>query len=226
MSRFTFDLRFVFIERELSALGDFLTIIEPQVKFLSDQDNVRTRAGWKEKGYKWEDADLQLELQELDERITNVFPRLLRNPFLVSVWATYENGVSEIANNLAQTGDVANPFTRKRDDNFIDAASKYFSGTLHRPLDVDAGRLDRLRTLVLLRNVIAHSNGEQRSMQPARRKAVIALLNHQPAIGTLADYFIASAEYVASAYADVAGSLRSLILDVRGPAVRPILDAG
>lgn len=226
MTKVTIDLRFVFIERELSALGEFLSIIEPQIRFLTDQDRLHTRARWAEQRYKWDDADLQLELQELDERATNVFPRLLRNPFLVSIWATYENGVVEIADNLAQKEKVGRQFTRRRKENFLDAALSYFAGTLHRPLDENSSRLERLRTLVLLRNVIAHSNGEQRTMQPARRRAVIALLGRQPGVGTLNDYFIASAEYVASAYADASGSLRSLIMAVRGPAVRPQLDAG
>ncbi len=222
MVKITVDFRFVFLERELWALSEFYDVIEPQIKYLQDQDRIRSHARWKELGYEWEDADLQLELQDLDQRAKTVFPRLLRNPFVVTLWAAWESGIPQVAADLARTKKVRR-FRKLPRRSFLDSAVEYFTSTLHFPLDLDATRLARLRTLQTLRHVIAHANGEQRSVPRGQWSRLAAIVAQDATIATLEDYVIVSESFLATAHADVVGSLRELIQRVRGPAVRPLV---
>lgn len=214
------DLRFVFLERELGALEEFLQVIEPQVSWLRAQDDIQTHARLKEQGLDWDDGDLQLELQYLDQRATTIFPRLLRNPFLVGLWAAYENGVKEIGDDLKRTTESMLGIRDVRGDDFIDGARKYYS-VVGVPLDLDPKRLDRLRDISKLRNIIAHANGEQRSVGADKWKAVESVVGRVPTVTVTDGYLILSAEYIAEAYRDVSDSLGDLIDRVRGPVIQP-----
>jgi hypothetical protein len=220
MPKFTLDLRFVFLERELWALGEFLKVIEPQVTYLCDQDRIQTHARLSEQGYTWDDADLQLGLQDLDQRARIVFPRLLRNPFLVTLWAAYESGVAQIAADLARTTNTGLMLRDIRAHNSLDSAIKYYAEVVRTVLDLDNDRLGRLARLQALRNVVAHANGEQRAVSSERWNAVEKLLAGMPEVSVHDGYLIVSEEYLTAAYRDVSESLLDLIQRVRGPSVR------
>ncbi len=222
MPKFTFDFRFVNIERELWGLGEFLKTVEPQVHYLRDQDQAQTHARLREQRLDWDDPDTQIALQELDMRAKTVFPRLLRNPFIVTLWAAFESAIVEIADNLASRRKLRLRLRDVRGQNFLDGASKYYSAVAGMPLDTEDIRLERLGDLLGVRNVVAHANGLQLSVPREKWRTVERVLIKQPSISVVDGYLVLSEAYLASAYGDVNAATLDLINRVRGPAVREV----
>ncbi len=222
MTRLHLDFRFVGIERELWALEQFLRVVEPQIGYLRDQDRIRTEAALREARYKWEDPETQEAFQDLDERAESVFPRFLRAPFLISLWACYESAIFEIA---AERGQALSSKLRLRDirgDDFLDGAQRYFDAVLGELLEEDPVRLRTLADLLVIRNILAHANGQARLISPERLRNLKLVLARHPSVVLDDDYLRPSPDLLTTCYAAVEGSLRALVNRIRGgPAVRP-----
>lgn len=221
MPRFAFDLRFVEIEAELWALGEFLHVIEPQVQYLIKQDEVRMRADLSEQRLPWEDPDVQAAFQEHDERASRVFPRFLRAPFVVALCATYESAIEELALASAKASGRDLQLKDIKANSWFAAAQKYFKAVLLIPLDGNIERLHFIADLFVVRNAVAHANGNVRSI-PERKLEQLKEVSRRHA-GQIAvdDLVMLEPSFLEAAYTNVDGSVRALVDTIRGgPAVR------
>jgi hypothetical protein len=224
MPRFTVDLRFVEIEAELWALSEFLRVIESQVQYLIAQDEVRMRAQLHEQGLPWEDPDVQLAFQEHDARTQRVFPRFMRAPFLVALCASYEAAIEELANAHAKATKRSLLLQDIRARSWFDAARKYFDAVLLVPMDENAERLTAIRDLFVVRNAIAHANGQIRSVPTSKLKRLEEVIRqHSGGISIDDGLVTVESSFLEEAFANVNGSVRALVDKVRGgPAVRRV----
>ena len=213
--RIRFDPRFVEIEHELWALGEYLQWVEPQIEELRLKDKERIEKELSDQGLPWDDADVQVAYQEIQERAENVFPRFLRGPFLTALWASYESGVKELADNIARSQSLDLRLKNIQGKHFVDEAERYFNTVLEIFLDQDDGRLERIADLLQIRNIFAHANGQERGVPKEKRPKIADLLSRN-GIGFVDGYLNASPEYLARAFEDVDGSLRTLVNKVRG----------
>src|SRR5688572_8272221 len=125
MALINLDWRFIEIEYELWALGHLLGVLEQQVEFLRAQDELKTFAELKERGWDHDGAERQLASQELRDRQDYVIPRFLRGPFVVSLWACYESAVREVAEYYQRKRKVELGVRDVRADNELKLLVKY-----------------------------------------------------------------------------------------------------
>jgi hypothetical protein len=210
------DLRFVDLEYELWALDHLRDVIEQQVQFLKDQDHLRTFAELKEHGWDHDEAEWQLATQELDERQEIVIPRFFRGPFVVSLWACYESGIREVADYLQRTKKVVLNMRDIRAENELAQAQKYFSHVLAFSLDDSSDRLAFLADLKLVRNALAHANGQKRAMSPEQWTRVSkALARHGAPVDDYRGFIIITCEFAKKAFEAVHASLHQLVTRAR-----------
>lgn len=103
---------------------------------------------------KW---DIPHQLHDYKVEIT--LPRILRNPFLVSLFAVYESTVTEIADFIREEKGLKLRLGDIRRSGFLDQAQLYYKHILQFELSTDNERWKRLKILSVLRNAIAHTNG-------------------------------------------------------------------
>lgn len=221
MPRFQIDFRFVEIEAELWALRQFLSVVEDQITSLIDEDARRLHAA--NADLEWEDPSFGAERQEHDIRSTRVFPRFMRNPFLVALWACYESGVEEVAAELLRKKGKGLRLRDIRGENWLECAVTYFAEVHGWQLESDPGLLEAIRDLLVVRNCVAHANGQVRSIPENKLKKLRAVAARQRGVAIDDGLIVTTPEYLAGAFAAVDSSLSSLVTAVRGdPSVRKI----
>jgi hypothetical protein len=210
--RIQIDLRFVEIEYELWALGQFLTFLEPQIKSLGRQDRAKTVRELKRQGWDHDETEISLAFQDLTERQEYVIPRFMRGPFIVSLWACFESSVSEIADHHKKRLHARLGLRDVRADNPLKRGRLYFDTVLRIPLERDNSRYNRLNDLLLVRNALAHANGQQRAMSPAAwKKLRLALARRKTPVNEYRGFVVLSAAFVGQAFSDVNDSLLDLV---------------
>lgn len=215
MPRFRIDLRFIEIEAELWALGEFLHVIESQVQYLIKQDEVRMRADLAEQHLPWEDPEVQAAFEEHDLRVSHVFPRFLRTPFVVALCATYESAIEELAGDLATSTRRNLRLRDIRANSWLDSARKYFDAVLSIPLDGNTERLRFIEDLFVVRNAIAHANGQVRSIPDSKLRRLKEVGSRHPGV-VIGEIVMLDGAFLEEAYENVNGSVRALVDMVRG----------
>lgn len=153
---FKFDFRFVELEWELHGLGWFREKLEDLLLFQKDQEELRLKS---ELAKLDDPAEQQAAWETTGALIDEVMPRFSRGPYLISLWALFESGMTEIAGHVAK----AKHLTLKLDD--ISARGKvqqwkrYFEDYADFPLRIEEAEWTRLDELKDIRNLLAHANG-------------------------------------------------------------------
>jgi hypothetical protein len=213
MPRIRVDLRFTEIRYELWALGEVLKTIEPQLRNLRLEDHERTSSALMriDDPGEWQD-----EMREFVERTDYVLPRFVRGPYIVSLVASYESAVYELARYAQHDRKAPLAMTDLRGEPLLDRAEKYFGLYLGIPLDDDADRLERLRDLYSLRNLLAHANGLVRGLTKEGAKRLERLKSKYSTITVERDAVMLAPAHLSQAHLDVNNSLVKLILRVGG----------
>ena len=107
-----------------------------------------------------------------DYKVEVTLPRILRNPFLVSLFAVYESAVTTVAELVQEEKGQGISIDDIRGRGFLDRAKKYYKHVLQFEISTDNERWKRLRTLSDLRNAIAHSNGRSEAISERLRKRI------------------------------------------------------
>lgn len=152
------DLRLTDVAFELWALEEQRTALEENIRYLTAQDRVRTEAQLREAGLADDEGEVQMALQEHDQRVKHVLPRYLRGSFIIAVVAVFETSVGEIADYLRK--HIGAPL-RQGDlrGDVVERTEKYFKHVLGRDLFPDAATAEVVKRAATLRNAYAHANG-------------------------------------------------------------------
>ena len=210
----TLDFRFVEIDYELWALGEYLDALEQQLPTIAEEKRTQTYAHLQAEELDWDDPETELAFQELYEITESVLPRFLRGPFLVTLWALYESAVTEIASYLRQQQNKALKLQDIR-GGFLDRARKYFDHILAFPLCTDDRTWERLRMLMILRNALAHANGRTEAVSEQSRKKIRNWTRMGVGVAVENGNLSFTEAFVRETYALVHESLTSLIERVR-----------
>ncbi len=220
MTKFSLDFRFVEIEREISALGDFLPTIERQVAHLIEEDRRATENEIRKDGADDNEAHDYYRIHE--DNAENVFPRLVRVPLIISLWACYESAILEIAKERQKALGARLSLRNIQGDSFLERAKMYFDAVLNEVLDSRDYRLTALADLSAIRNVLAHGNGQTHAISEERLTKLQPILRRHPTVLVDDEYLRVSKEFIDQGYEAVAGSLTELIQRIRGPSYRVI----
>ena len=160
------DFRLYEVSIELHTLERHLELIEGQIK------QIRKESKDKFRGLPLGDeAERDLLRQDYAYQVELVVPRVLRNPFLVSLFAVYETTVTEIANLMQKKQGKRISVGDLRGD-FLERAKKYYSEVLQFNLSMNNECWQGIGQLSHLGNGIAHANGRFEMMNKRTRKKI------------------------------------------------------
>lgn len=151
------DFRFLEVSMELSTLEKHLELIEAQIERGQEEAWSRREAKMMELE-PGDEAEWSLIMQEYDYEVGFVLPRILRNPFLVSLFAVYESTVTEIAKAIQQQKGAGISIDDLK-GGFLKRSKNYYEHVLQFQLSLSNDNWQRLMLLSDLRNAIAHANG-------------------------------------------------------------------
>jgi hypothetical protein len=212
---FHLDFRFIGVEDELWALGEYLEVIEQQMTLLATKQSQNSREKGKAQGYNDDDPEME-NIEYMAYHFANdALPRLIRGPFLVTVWAVFESSVNDVAAYIQQKQSKALSLRDLRGDNTLDRARKYFEHVLEFPLVLDSSAWEKLTTIATLRNILAHANGRLASAKLGTEPRIHKLVTANPDIAIVDNNLVLSAQFLQDAYETVNQSLRDLTQRVR-----------
>lgn len=210
------DFRFIDIEYELGALDDYIKLLEEQLGGLIEQEQRHFDAKIQKEIYQIDEAERQFAYQELYEHIEHLLPRFFRNPLLVTLWATFESAIIEIAEYLRNGKELKLRISDIRGDSFLKQARKYYDHILNFSLCVKPEPLGRLEMLRILRNAVAHSNSRINAVRSDEdRKKIGAWVDQKVGISLKFQTLIFSEKFIKEAYITINETLTELLSRVR-----------
>ncbi len=198
--------------QRFEALRTALSATEEAIAHQAAQLQVRAKADLKRRGM--HPDDVELELHVLHTTTKELFPRVFRGGFLVSLWALFESGVKDLGEYTRRELKLPFGLQELRAGDFLNQSEKYFRGTLGVEPFPDKSNRKRIALLKEFRNAIAHHDGNieeiPKALVQARPPALqrFSDLHHVFAMPT-AEYNAQSLELLASTSAALANVVYS-----------------
>lgn len=171
--RFTPEWRLLDPRVDLEALRLYLNTVEQQIAFLHDLWNVRLNADLNNSTNRDDSDWLRFKYDMREAQVT----KSLRGGFIISLWASYESSVSEVANLVRkEKGLSTEKFPDARGDTWVDRAKAHFDSVLEFPLHPDLDDWNSLHVLYAVRNAYAHANGRFRLMKKSVQETLIPVI--------------------------------------------------
>lgn len=217
MVRLTIDFWALEIRSELSWLQSYLDILEEHLEALPSHPPAAVQADLNDP-----EEDIRHPAQQAWEHLTEaIAPRLSRGAFVVTLYAAYESGVSELAESVRRRrvnaplglADIAGR-------SFLDRSKKYFDRVLGIPLCPDPGHWSTLGELAQVRHMFAHANGRTSNLKK-RSLGTLRSLEQRGEAEQVANTIVILKPYPQRALAAVNGSLRDLIERTKAPRLPP-----
>jgi hypothetical protein len=150
------DYRFLEIEAELFALGEYSEAVERQLPLAVQSETKRLES---ELVGGDDEYDIYNKEQWIYQFTEVELPRFFRSPILIALWAIFESAVLRIARYLQRERGLALSIQDLRGKNDFDKYQKYYEHVLGFPLIGVEEMQEDLDMLLLARNALAHSNG-------------------------------------------------------------------
>lgn len=194
------DFRLIDATMELNAPEEYLQLLEAHIR------RSRARAQSVLDASTFDDiVDWQLAQQDVEWRTEFVLSRVLRNQYLVTLFAVYEAIVTEVANRLQHKRRIRVSLDDIR-GRLLDRAKKYYEGVLQFDLSISNSHWERLTVLSQLRNIIAHSNGRI-DMSPTKAATALEISG----VDELYGFIIVSELFLKETFKLVKADLEDLI---------------
>ena len=199
------DFRLLEVSMELSTLEKHLELIEAQIE-------RGQKEAWSSREAKTmelepdDEAEWSFIVQEYDYQVGFVLPRVLRNPFLVSLFAVYESAVTEIAKAMQRKKGVGISIDGLKGD-FLQRSKNYYEHVLQFQLTLSNDIWQRLMLLSDLRNAIAHTNGRLDIISSRTRQRILKSEGAKEELGCL----VVEGAFLKETFAFVKDDLESLV---------------
>ena len=200
-----FDFRLLEVSMELITLETHLELIEAQIERGKKKAWLSREAKMMELEPD-DEAESSFIVQEYDYQVGFVLPRVLRNPFLVSLFAVYESAVTEIANAMQRKKDVGISLDDLKGD-FLKRSKIYYKHVLQFQLALSNDSWQRLMLLSDLRNAIAHTNGRLDRISSRPRQKILKSGGAKGKLGCL----VVEGAFLKETFAFVKNDLESLV---------------
>ena len=199
------DFRLLEVSMELSTLEKHLELIEAQIERGQEEAWSRREAKMMELESD-DEAEWSLIVQEYDYEVDVVLPRVLRNPFLVSLFAVYESTVTEIAKAMQQKKSAGISIDDLKGD-FLKRSKNYYGHVLQFQLSLSNDNWQRLMLLSDLRNAIAHTNGRLDIVSTRTRERILKSGGVREELG----FLVVEGTYLRETFAFVKDDLEGLV---------------
>jgi hypothetical protein len=208
------DFRFAEINGEIWALEMYLDLVERSLKSLADSERARLLKEYSHEGAPFESHSVQLAFQLAEEMESQVLPRLLLGPCLISLWSLFESSVVEIADYIRRQRDLDLTLNDLR-GSFLARAEKYFRDGLHYDFSLEGDCWRRLSRIAEVRHAFAHANGRLSAVPETLRPSILQIVDSGEGLSFDGDFLVPSVDFVRESFAYVKSTLEDLMNRVR-----------
>lgn len=205
------DFRLAQLSLEIALLEDYIALVEGQIQRSSREAEAKFESDVAAAGGSIDEAERDFLRQERDHGIDFVIPRVFRGPMLVSLFAVYETGVTEVSRELQEKHGQGVSLDDIRGRDFLDRARKYFQHVLSFDLCRDDGAWQGLKRLSVLRNAIAHTNGRLDLMNQKAQTQIREWERQKCGVDRHSGYLVVDAALLSQAAATVRDTLGDLV---------------
>src|SRR5690242_8739821 len=85
------------VTNAISAVDEYLTLLDEHLPYISDQTNVRFLARFEKMAGTMHRDDLELEIHRVKTLTEEIVPLFFYGSFIISLWAAFEVAVNELA---------------------------------------------------------------------------------------------------------------------------------
>lgn len=197
-----FDFYRVGTELELNALSQYYHTIQSTLPGLIEKEKQRLEAKYGN----------HLKLSEIDNprcQVDVVYPGMLWNPFITSVWSVFESFVIDTAG-LIQAKKQRTLGIADLSGASLDKAKKYFENILLFDFIPHAKDWKSLQDILLVRNAIIQSNGRTNRLKGSAKKKIAALASKNSGLSIHQDLLVVNAVFAKNALEQVSSSMKDL----------------
>ena len=153
----------------IAGLDAARTAIEDQLVNLKGQSAVRLYARLKKEAHAMATDDVKYEVDQLKNTVEELFPKVFRGGFIISLWSVFEACIKDIAEYVRRKKNIPFGLQDLRAGDFIEQTDKFF----YRLLEVKAFPVKSVRTkleeLKGFRNALVHHDGSTEELPRALR---------------------------------------------------------
>ena len=143
----------------LSGLLIALDTVEEELVHARDQVTIRLRARHERETDYLHPDDRELDVYELEVKTNQIFPRVFRGGFLLTLWSVFETVAKRMAEYACNTRGFPTVQPQFRKPHILKSLQTVFTETLGIVAFPDAAEYDELDTLRQIRNALIHHNG-------------------------------------------------------------------
>ncbi|WHZ13025.1 MAG: hypothetical protein OJF60_003466 [Burkholderiaceae bacterium] len=187
----------------MAGLGAARTAIEDQLDHLKGQRAVRLYAHLKKEAHAMTPEDVEYEVYQLKNTVDELFPKVFRGGFIISLWSVFEACIKDLAEYVRRQKDIPFSLQDLRAGDFLEQTDKFFFRILALKAFPEKFVRTKLEELKSFRNALVHHDGateelpmtlRSKTEMEYRRKGLLVYsdLHHQ--------YAVPTAEYAEEAF--------------------------
>jgi len=135
------------------------TAIEDQLDHLKGQRAVRLYAHLKREAHAMAPDDVEYEVDELKRMVEELFPKVFRGGFVISLWSVFEACTKDLAEYVRREKEIPFGLQDLRAGDFLEQTDKFFSRVLGVKAFPEKSVRTKLEELKGFRNALAHHDG-------------------------------------------------------------------
>jgi hypothetical protein len=194
------------VERYLSLLTKYVPIIKDDfnIHFLEGLANIE-----------------QLESEEHKEQLgilkweTEMFvPRCFYGASILALWAAFESSVSQLAAFIKLKASVRLSFEEIREQNLVRRLQLYVETFTSKPVYFGDAIVKGISDLQMVRNSLAHSNGDLHFLSAEKRNRLEVLVSTQIGLAIIEDELIVREQYARTAFVFAENFVNTIMVHV------------
>lgn len=178
------DYPWLEITRSISAVDQYLKLLNDFLPHITDQTMLRFMAEFEKKLSCSHPEDLAIDLEGLRELTEETVPLFFYGSFIIALWAAFESSLNDIAAYVQKKEHSPLRLSELREQNIGRKLALYIESVMRRPLEIPNTLSKDIESLQLIRNCLAHANGDLRQQKEERRRNIEAVVTSDVGVFT------------------------------------------
>ncbi|WP_317933280.1 hypothetical protein [Halioxenophilus sp. WMMB6] len=191
------------IKVELSVIGEYLNEMESGINAVCNS--------YLEREEKENEGVPHYEYQHIYSIAEQEIPRIIKMPFVVTLYTLFENSVFELLRYGQNKEHKKIGVKDIRGKSLISSYNKYIQHILEYKFCFDQGVMSEFSQVTKVRNCIAHSNGNIESMNDSLKNDLVKLIEMDIGLSQINSQLDVSYDYLVKTYNFVSSSIRELM---------------
>ena len=148
--------------------------IEEQLDHLKGQRSIRLYARLKKEAHEMAPDDVEYEVDQLKNTVEELFPKVFRGGFIISLWSVFEACTKDISEYVRREKGIPFGLQELRAGDFLEQTDKFFDRVLAVKAFPDKSVRTKLEALRGFRNALVHHDGATEELPKALRSKTAA----------------------------------------------------